>query len=152
MSESDQGASPRAARTAGRELALQLLYAFEQNRYKDDGYLLTSDCKDGLDPTSVQFAAELYQGFIAERIAVDAAVDKRLENWTLIRLAVCDRNLLRLGAYELLYRDDTPAKVAINEYIEMAKKFGSDGKTTKLVNGVLDRIARDHRTAEIAKK
>ena len=59
---------------------------------------------------------------------------------------------MRLGAYEILYSTDTPPKVAINEAIELAKKYGSEEKTTKLVNGVLDRIARDHRPDDLKKK
>ncbi len=141
-------ANPRgrsALRTRGRELALQLLYSFEQNRYVDDGMLLPTDASEGLDPEAQAFALTLFRGFAAERPAVDAAVDQRLDNWTIHRLAVADRAVLRLGAYELLYCADTPPKVAINEYIELAKQFGSDAKTAKLVNGVLDRIAREHR-------
>ena len=133
-----------AARSSGRSLALQLLYSFEQNHYKDDGLLVTDDLTEEAGPEGVLYAQALFTGFCTERIAVDAAVDKRLENWTIQRLAVIDRAILRLGAYELLHRSDTPPKVAINEWIELAKSFGSEGKTSKLVNGVLDRIARDH--------
>ena len=87
-----------------------------------------------------------------ERDAVDAVVDARLHNWSIGRLAVLDHTVLRLGCYELLYRADTPPKVAINEYIELAKIYGSEQKTAKLVNGVLDKIARDHRGDEVAKR
>ncbi len=83
---------------------------------------------------------------------MDAAVDQRLENWTIQRLAVLDRALLRLGAYELLFCADTPPKVTINEYIELAKRYGSEAKTAKLVNGVLDKIAREHRPSEVARR
>jgi N utilization substance protein B len=133
-----------AARTAGRVLALQLVYSFEQNHYADDGHLVPSEAQAGVEPDAARFACELFDGFVAERVAVDAAVDQRLENWTIQRLSVIDRAILRLGAFELLYRPATPAKVAINEWIELAKAFGSEAKTPKLVNGVLDRIAREH--------
>jgi N utilization substance protein B len=83
---------------------------------------------------------------LAERPAVDATIDKRLQNWTLARMAVLDRSILRLGCYELLYRADTPTRVIINEWIELAKSYGSEGRTAGLVNGVLDRIAKDHRS------
>ena len=59
-------------------------------------------------------------------------------------MAVLDRSILRLGCYELIYCPDVPPKVVINEYIEIAKQYGSDVKTGKLVNGVLDRIAKEH--------
>jgi len=144
--------SVHAAKTQGRALALQLVYSWEQNHYQDDGSLLGDEGAAETDDTGKAFAKDLFAGIVAERAAVDAAVDKRLENWTISRLAVVDRALLRLGAYELLYRGDTPPKVAINEYIELAKTYGSEAKTTKLVNGVLDRIAREHRGDEVEKK
>jgi N utilization substance protein B len=134
----------RAARTSGRALALQMLYSFEQNHYQDDGRLLPDEAREGLGEEVIGFATALFAGFGAERAPVDAAVDQRLENWTIHRLAVIDRAILRLGAFELLHRSDTPPKVAINEWIELAKIYGSEAKTPKLVNGVLDRIARDH--------
>ncbi len=141
------------ARSAARALALQLLYAFEQNRYVDDGWLLPSaDAGEVRDATIESFARELLASFIANRAPVDAAIDQRLERWTIHRLTVVDRNILRLGALEVLYRDSTPVRVAINEAIELAKAYGSEDKTTKLVNGVLDRLARDHRPESMKKR
>ena len=146
----DGGRSRRSeARSRGRELALQLLYSFEQNKYLDDGMLLTADATEGMEEESIVFARALQAGFAKERPAVDSAVDKRLENWTIHRLAVADRAILRLGAYEILYCADTPAKVAINEYIELAKRYGSEAKTPKLVNAVLDKIAKEHRAGDV---
>lgn len=139
------------ARSRGRELALQLMYSFEQNKFIDDGMLLPSDTTDGYESESIEFARALQAGFAKERPAVDSAVDKRLENWTIHRLAVADRAILRLGAYEILYCSDTPAKVAINEYIELAKRYGSEAKTPKLVNAVLDKIAKEHRAGDVRK-
>lgn len=156
--ETPKSKSPVRAqlRTQGRELALQLLYSFEQNKYIDDGALLIDDSAEdnaeGSDPEALGLAKELLAGFAKERVAVDAAIDKRLENWTIHRLAVLDRALLRLGTYELIYRLDTPPKVAINECIELAKRFGSEAKTPGLVNGVLDKIAREHRAGEVGSK
>lgn len=149
----EQGSGTRMVvrqRRAARVRALQLLYAFEQKHYEDDERLAVAISADGerdevLPAAAEELARELYIGFRIERSAVDAVIDARLHNWTLHRLAVVDRGILRLGAYELLYRADVPAKVAINEAIELAKQFGSDAKTAKLVNGVLDKIARDHR-------
>ncbi len=148
----DSGKPKRSeARSRGRELALQLMYSFEQNKFVDDGMLLPADAIDGLDSESVEFARALQNGFAKERPAVDSAVDKRLENWTIHRLAVADRAILRLGAYEILYCADTPVKVAINEYIELAKRYGSEAKTPKLVNAVLDKIAKEHRAGDVRK-
>lgn len=139
-------------RSRGRELALQLLYSFEQNKFIDDGMLAPADTTDGMEAESIDFARTLQAGFAKERLAIDAAVDKRLENWTIHRLAVADRAILRLGAYEILYCTDTPAKVAINEYIELSKRYGSEAKTPKLVNAVLDKIAKEHRAGDVKAK
>ena len=139
-------------RSRARETAVQLIYSFEQNKYVDDGMLLPVEDTDEVTPETLALAREIFAGFVKERAAVDAAVDKRLENWTIHRLAVADRALLRLGAYEILYCPDTPPKVAINECIELAKRYGSDAKTAKLVNGVLDKIAREHRPDEVNKR
>ncbi len=146
-------AKGHSARTRGRALAVQTLYSFEQNRYRDDDVaLLPDDATDDVDAEAQAFAKTLFEGFRRERAAIDSAVDTRLENWTIQRLAVLDRTILRLGAFELLYCPETPAKVTINEYIELAKEYGSEAKTARLVNGVLDRIAREHRADEVGKK
>ena len=136
-------------RSRGRELALQLVYSFEQNKFIDDGMLVTADATEDMEPESIEFARALLAGFAKERPAIDAAVDKRLENWTIHRLAVTDRAILRLGAYEIIYCPETPAKVTINEYIELSKRYGSEAKTPKLINAVLDKIARDHRAGDV---
>ena len=147
-----KGAQRAQQRSQARETALQLIYSFEQNKYVDDGMLMPLDDTEALTPETLAIAREIFTGFAKERAAVDAAVDKRLENWTIHRLAVADRALLRLGAFEILYCPDTPPKVAINECIELAKRYGSDAKTAKLVNGVLDKIAREHRPSEVGKR
>ncbi len=138
-------------RSRGREVAVQMLYSFEQNKYVDDGQVLTPEVIEGLDEDTLVFAKSLLAGFIKERPAIDAAVDKRLDNWTIHRLAVADRALMRLGSYEIMYCAETPSKVVINEYIELAKLYGSDLKTSKLVNAVLDKLAKEQR-ADSGKK
>jgi len=143
----------KRSRRHGRMMAVQILYAFEQKGYDDDGRLLVEDDEAvSGDEGARSFARSLFDGFVAERTAVDAVVDGSLKNWTLHRLAKPDRCILRLGAFELLYCADTPPKVAINEYIELAKAVGSEGKSAKLVNGVLDKIAREHRGDEVPRR
>lgn len=143
----------RQARTTGRQRCIQLLYAWEQNRFVDDGHLLTSPDGEALaldeEAAALAFARALFALVDKDRTAIDAAIDQRLDNWTIHRLAVTDRAILRLGAAELLYCPDTPPRVAINEAIELAKQFGSDARTAKLINGVLDRLARDLRPGEV---
>lgn len=138
----------RGARTRGRALAVQLVYSFEQNRYAEQPgcQLVPDDDLRNIDDDGRAFAFSLFELFRAQRPAIDAAIDQRLVNWTVGRLAVIDRAILRLGAVELLYcGDSTPAKVAINEYIELAKRYGTEANTARLVNGVLDRLAKDQR-------
>ncbi len=142
----------RHGRSPGRALALQFLYSWEQNHYLDDGCLVPDDLLAEAAEDAAAFARALFAGCLAQRVPLDAAVDARLENWTIQRLAVADRAILRLGAYEIIYCPETPPKVAINEGIELAKQFGSEAKTAKLVNGVLDRIAREHRPAEVGRR
>ena len=142
-------ASGRAAggrkqrRRAGRIVALQLLYAWDQ-KGADDGFLTTDEVADAAAGAR-DFGRGLFEGLVKELPAVDGAIAPRLNNWTVERMAVPDRCIMRLGCYELLYEADTPASVIINECIELAKLYGSEGRTTKLVNAVLDRIAKDLR-------
>ncbi|EKF50079.1 transcription antitermination protein NusB [Thermosipho africanus H17ap60334] len=73
--------------------------------------------------------------------SLDEIISKYLQNWTLDRLSVTDRNILRLGTYELLYVDDVPIEVTLDEMIELGKTYGTEN-SGKFVNGVLDRIAK----------
>jgi N utilization substance protein B len=132
-------------------LAVQSLFCWDICRHLEGELPLPDDLADGAPAGAAALAAELVEGVRAQRVALDAAIDQRLENWTVGRLAATDRAILRLGAYEILYRAETPPRVAIYESVELAKQYGSDGKTARLVNGVLDRLARDHRPGEVRK-
>ena len=90
----------------------------------------------------VEFATLLARGATDEREALDARIEKTSTNWRIARMSVVDRNILRLGAYELLFMDDIPANVSINESVELAKKYGTKDSRA-FVNGILDRIAKD---------
>ncbi len=89
------------------------------------------------------FAIRLLETFDKNRQRIDNLVDRSLESWSLRRLIAEDAATLRLGATELLYFTDVPPRVIINEYIELAKRYG-DSESPRLVNGILDRILRDH--------
>jgi transcription antitermination protein NusB len=86
------------------------------------------------------YAEELVKGILAHQSELDQLISSVLENFSFERLGVVDRNILRLGLYELLYTD-VPHPVVINEAIEIARDFG-DTKTRKFVNGILDRLAK----------
>lgn len=138
-------------RRAARVLAVQALFCWDLCRHVDGELPLAPDFAADQPEGAAALAAEMVEGVRAQRVALDGAIDARLENWTVGRLAATDRAILRLGSYEILYRAETPPRVTINEAIELAKQFGSDGKTARLVNGVLDRLARDHRPTEVRK-
>ena len=89
-----------------------------------------------------QYANRLVLGVGRELAALDAAIQAISNRWRLARMALVDRNLLRLGAFELIHlKDEVPRKVALNEAVELAKRFGS-AESRAFVNGILDRIGR----------
>ena len=92
------------------------------------------------DEAAVQlFADPLIRGVIEHREKIDAEIQKHAKNWSLARMAAVDRNVLRLAAYEMLYRDDIPPIVSINEAVDIAKRF-STNDSGKFVNGILDSV------------
>jgi N utilization substance protein B len=85
-----------------------------------------------------RFAWSLFAGVMESRAALDARIEAIAANWSLKRMAPTDRNVLRLGAFELLYTE-TPARVAIDEALELAKRYGT-AQSSQFVNGILDRL------------
>jgi transcription antitermination factor NusB len=90
-------------------------------------------------PDIKQFANQLFEGTLTHLPEIDPLIASHADNWNLNRMAVIDRNILRLGAFELLHQEDVPPKVCINEAIELAKRFG-DSESGKFINGILDAI------------
>jgi len=89
-----------------------------------------------------EFAEELVKGTLGKLEDIDALIEKLAENWILGRMAAVDRNILRLAAFEILYRKDIPPAVTINEALEIAKKYSSS-ESAPFLNGVLDRLAKE---------
>ena len=89
----------------------------------------------------MEFALSLLDGVREHRAELDQVLAAKAENWSLERMAVVDRNILRLAAYEILYTD-TPGRVAINEAVELAKLFGAE-QSPPFVNGILDRVLHE---------
>jgi N utilization substance protein B len=85
------------------------------------------------------FADKLIRGVLENRSALDRSIQEHAENWDLNRMAVVDRNILRLAIYEMHYRDDIPPVVSINEAVDVAKKYSTQD-SGKFVNGILDKI------------
>ncbi len=127
-------------RTQAREHALKILYQAEMTRRSID---LTSRQfwgeMDSIDANIQSFAQRLSSGIEGKIQEIDEKISQYAANWQLKRMAVIDRNVLRIGVYELLYTEDIPPKVTINEAVELAKKYG-DMESGKFVNGILDKI------------
>jgi transcription antitermination factor NusB len=128
-------------RRKAREIALAFLYQWD---LRGDEVLPELDdllVKDRREPDVADYVKALVHGTIEHRTAIDARISEAAEHWRIERMAVVDRNVLRMATYEMAHRDDVPPKVAINEAIELAKRFSTD-QSGAFVNGVLDRVRR----------
>jgi N utilization substance protein B len=137
-------------RRRAREFALQILYQLDvQEQLSDEqalgmfwrNFAATAEAEGAMaaDLGEIQpFAEKLVRGVRENLTALDAQIQGASKNWRLERMARVDRNLLRLALYELKHVDDVPAKVAINEAIEIAKRYGTN-ESSAFVNGILDR-------------
>ncbi|MDA0838539.1 MAG: transcription antitermination factor NusB [Planctomycetota bacterium] len=129
-------------RTRARELALQALYQIDLRKDLTEIEIDEFLEKESDDVGMLNFARELVQGCLAKLGEIDAAIKEVAENWDIHRMAVLDRNILRLAVYELKYLDDVPPKVTINEAVELGKRF-STASSGAFINGILDRIKRE---------
>jgi N utilization substance protein B len=129
-------------RSRARDVVLQILY---QDDLNPDGHQQFADSflvsRLHADKELTAFAKSLLSGVRRNRGELDQLLTKTAKNWSLERMAVTDRNVLRLGAFEILYTE-TPDRVAINEAVELAKRFGTD-QSAQFVNGILDRFLQD---------
>jgi N utilization substance protein B len=131
-------------RHKAREAALQMLFAADL--YKVDPIRLTDDYWNEFGDTSVdtktrEFSDKLVHGTLRELKTIDDRIRTRAEHWRIERMAIVDRNVLRLAVYEFLFVD-TPDTVVINEALEIARRF-STFEATQFINGILDAIKHD---------
>jgi transcription antitermination protein NusB len=126
-------------RTRAREVALQVLYLMEQNSGVDPNEVARFIERRLSEAKTREFAESLVAGARANQPRIDDLISGVAENWRLDRMAAIDRNILRLGAYEMLFCPDVPTKVAINEALELAKRY-STAQSSRFVNGILDRL------------
>ena len=149
-------------RRRGRELALKIIYSLQDSdesvertlsefwsnfRFQDD--ILGEPFEDPTEPLPDEvriFADDLVRGVAENHLRLDQLIRDHSTNWALERMARVDLCLLRLGAFELLYRPETPASAIINEAIEIGKRYGTK-ETPSFVNGILDKISHQHRQA-----
>jgi N utilization substance protein B len=126
-------------RSRAREVALQLLFQRDHNPAVDRADIERFLHNRLGEPNLELFGRGLYDGVVTHLAAVDQRLAEAAENWRLPRMAAVDRNVLRLGAYELLFTPDTPPSVILDEAIELARRYGS-ADSPAFVNGVLDRL------------
>jgi N utilization substance protein B len=127
-------------RREGRELALQLLYALDLNPMDtEDLFRISREGARAAEGVRV-FAEELVTGVMANMGEIDAKIEEKSRNWAIPRMAKVDLNILRMAFFELMFRDDIPRKVTINEAIEVAKKYGTEDSPA-FINGMLDELA-----------
>ncbi|MBL4884014.1 MAG: transcription antitermination factor NusB [Planctomycetaceae bacterium] len=128
-------------RSKARELAMQMLFLIDMNNDIDDKIILNM-IQDRLeDEELVKLSWSLYSGTMRYRTDLDAQIKKAAKNWSISRMAITDRNLLRLGCFELNHMD-TPSSVVINEAVKLAKKFGAENSSS-FINGILDKLSKE---------
>jgi N utilization substance protein B len=130
-------------RRDGREAAVQFLYQLDTHKPAEVDKALEEFWKQNEAKQNVRdFANDLLRGTLEKKAEIDAKIASLADNWDFERLALVDRNILRLALYEMLFRPEIPPVVSINEAIEIAKKF-STAESGKFVNGLLDRVKKD---------
>ncbi len=140
-------------RRLAREIALQCLYHLEINEISQDQVIQTvleearKDNETNLEmpeePWQIEYIQSLMQGVIMHQDELDQSLEPLMDEWSMDRLSRVDKHILRIAGYELKYEQETvPPKVAMNEAIELAKRYGSDN-SGKFVNGILGRLFRE---------
>ncbi|HSA58424.1 MAG TPA: transcription antitermination factor NusB [bacterium] len=131
-------------RRKSREFALQLLYEMEVKGADPKSVL--ERAHEDVSEEGRKFATDLLDGTYRNRKEIDELIERHSLHWKMARMAVVDRNILRLAVYELLYLHDVPTSVVLNEAIEIAKKFGTEDSGA-FINGILDKVAKEVRKA-----
>ena len=136
-------------RRKAREYALQMLYQYDisnDSAHLIEGFWASKDVPENVK----EFTNNIVEGVIKNLPLIDDKINQSARNWNIDRMAVVDRNILRIATYELLFINDIPVKVTINEAIEIAKRYGGEDSSS-FVNGILDRILKDHQEIMVDK-
>lgn len=128
-----------SSRRKAREIALQALYQAEMSGAEATDLTLLKESFE-VAKKGIPYAQILVNGITEQREKIDAVIRQHAKNWRVDRMSIVDRNLLRIGIYELLFQEDVPSTVVINESIEIAKKYGTDDSAS-FINGILDAIS-----------
>ena len=128
------------ARRKARALALQALYEVDSAGHETEAAVTRLLANEGLSEENEAFTRELVSGVIHNKEKIDHNIQSFAPAWPIEQIPVVDRNILRLAIFEILFDDKVPVKVAINEAVELAKRFGT-GNSPKFVNGVLGSVS-----------
>lgn len=129
------------ARRKSRELALQMLFQHDLSGNDIRSIVNTFEELQRVKPNIREFAVRLFEGTVKEKEKIDSMIEGQADHWRLSRMAVVDRNIIRMSIWEFLYESDTPKLVIIDEAIEIGKKFGTQ-KSSQFINGILDGILK----------
>ena len=129
-------------RRVARECALQMLYELDVGKHSKDEILRTYWQMNEHPPRVRDFAEQLFVGTVRRLKEIDKVIQQHTKNWRLVRMAVVDRNVLRLAVFEFLLGGKTPETVVINEALEIARKFSTQ-ESAQFVNGILDSIKNE---------
>ena len=126
-------------RSKAREIALCILYEIEISKRDPQELIENFYTRYTHKEETRSFSQQLVEGVIKNSSNLDLIIKKHVRNWEISRMAIIDRTILRMSSFELIYIDDIPPKVSINEAVELAKKFG-DVDSPRFVNGILDKV------------
>ena len=134
------------ARRKARELALQMLYQYDLSANPPAQIVETFEELQKSKPNTREFAVKIFNGTVENLAKLDEMIAAQADNWRISRMAVVDRNIIRMSIYELLNEEETPKLVIIDEAIEIGKKFGTQ-KSSQFINGILDGILKRYNLA-----
>jgi len=134
------------ARRKARELALQMLYQHDLSGNSPEAIVGSFEDLQKSKSNTREFATRIFRGTVDHLAEIDEMIVAQADNWRLSRMAVVDRNIIRMSVYEFLHEHDTPKLVIIDEAIEIAKKFGTQ-KSSQFINGILDGILKRYNLA-----
>jgi N utilization substance protein B len=131
-----------ATRRRGREVALQMLFQLDASEVSPNEVKQLYRACFAEGPLPDNFSIELFEAVSGKIEEIDSVIEQSSQNWRIERMSRVDRNILRIGISEILDANEIPTRVAINEAVELAKRYGTK-ESPSFVNGILDRVARD---------
>ena len=138
-------------RRRGREISLQILYKIDTTDMPPHEALRVFKNNFNVKQEAWEFGEELAAGVCSNMAEIDRLIEGESEHWKLGRMPITDRNILRMAVFELMHRKDIPAKVTINEAIELGKRYGTDDSGS-FINGILDKIYKEKISGQKQKK